>query len=178
MNLSDIPTPLTDAAEYHPLSDNYLFVVDADFARDLERKLSAAIAEQNRLNEYYQYEAIKLRHTTEERDEAKRKLAEADADAKASEMMLRQVCEERDALRTYAGSQTFRSDFRTADELRAAYDEARKQNAVLRKALKNLVPLASIHQTQPENMTETDFYNLIVALSSARATLAATEEKV
>lgn len=88
MNLSDIPTPLTDAAEYHPLSDNYLFMVDTDFARDLERK-----------------------------------------------------------------------------------------NAVLREALKNLVPLASIHQAQPENMTETDFYNLIVALSSARVALAATEEK-
>lgn len=53
-----------------------------------------------------------------------------------------------------------------------------RKNAVLREALKNLVPLALIHQTQPENMTETDFYNLIVALSSARATLAATEEKV
>ena len=33
-------TPRTDEAEYHPLTDNHAFVVDADFARQLERELT------------------------------------------------------------------------------------------------------------------------------------------
>lgn len=35
-------TPRTDEAEYHPLTDNHAFVVDADFARQLERELTTA----------------------------------------------------------------------------------------------------------------------------------------
>lgn len=32
------PTPLTDAAEFHPIADNHTYVVDADFARKLEQE--------------------------------------------------------------------------------------------------------------------------------------------
>ena len=38
-------------------------------------------------------------------------------------------------LRAYAGSQLLRSDFRTADELRAAYDQACAEVARLRAAI-------------------------------------------
>lgn len=43
--MSDRPTPLTDAAEYHSGPDTSTAVegmVDADFARDLERQLAEA----------------------------------------------------------------------------------------------------------------------------------------
>lgn len=33
-------TPRTDEKEFHPLADNYAFVVDSDFARQLERDIA------------------------------------------------------------------------------------------------------------------------------------------
>ena len=41
-------------------------------------------------------------------------------------------------LRRYAGSNLIRSDFRTADEMRAAYDRLRAENERLRKALETI----------------------------------------
>ena len=34
------PTPRTDEKEFHPIADNYAFVVDSDFARQLERDIT------------------------------------------------------------------------------------------------------------------------------------------
>jgi len=45
----------------------------------------------------------------------------------------------------------------------------------LREALAELTPLAHIHQAQPENMTELDFYNLVCAIEDARAILDKTK---
>lgn len=39
--LNALSTPRTDEAEYHSTGDNYLYVVDSDFARRLERELQA-----------------------------------------------------------------------------------------------------------------------------------------
>lgn len=38
--MSDQPTPLTDSVEYQPGSETSAYVVDVDFARDLERQLA------------------------------------------------------------------------------------------------------------------------------------------
>jgi len=50
-----------------------------------------------------------------------------------------------------------------------------RENAELREALAELTPLANIHQAQPENMTELDYFNLLGAIEKARAVLAATK---
>jgi hypothetical protein len=58
MSTTEIPTPLTDAAEYTNFNGAQVTpYVDAEMARDLERRLHAALAREQALREALQFEA-------------------------------------------------------------------------------------------------------------------------